>query len=275
MSLVLGCVAPHPPVLVPEVGGEDAAMVASTAAAMKELAERVRASKPDVLVVISPHSTGFFDSIAVKVSPNLSGSFFVFGAWEVALDLQNDIELAGLVMEEAESAGIPVVGLTAGYAALTRKEDLDHGVLVPLYYIFRDFKVPIVSLAVSHIGFEKHYELGGAVRRAVERSGRRAIFLASGDLSHKLTPDAPAGFSADAKDFDELVVEIFRSGELDRLANIDPGFAESAGECGLRSFITLAGAFEGKKVETKVLSYEGPFGVGYLVATVGDGGYHG
>lgn len=41
-----------------------------------------------------------------------------------------------------------------------------------------------------------------------------------------------------------------------------------AGECGLRSFSFLLGILEESKINWKpeVLSYEGPFGVGYLVA---------
>ena len=46
--------------------------------------------------------------------------------------------------------------------------------------------------------------------------------------------------------------------------------AQGAAECGLRSFVTLGG-FLGKDatVDPQVLSYEGPFGVGYMVALFG------
>ena len=42
---------------------------------------------------------------------------------------------------------------------------------------------------------------------------------------------------------------------------------EEAAECGYRSILMLLGVFEGLEIETEVLSYEGPFGVGYAVAT--------
>jgi AmmeMemoRadiSam system protein A len=44
-------------------------------------------------------------------------------------------------------------------------------------------------------------------------------------------------------------------------------FCEEAAECGLRPLVTLAGALDGRDVDSKSLSYEGPFGIGYLVAS--------
>ena len=42
---------------------------------------------------------------------------------------------------------------------------------------------------------------------------------------------------------------------------------ERAAECGYKSLIVLAGCYDRQDVESKLLSYEGPFGVGYAVAT--------
>src|SRR5699024_9381087 len=44
-------------------------------------------------------------------------------------------------------------------------------------------------------------------------------------------------------------------------------FTELAAECGLGSFIIMAGALDGKKIRSELLSYEGPFGVGYVLAS--------
>ncbi|MBC7194507.1 MAG: AmmeMemoRadiSam system protein A, partial [Caldisericia bacterium] len=43
---------------------------------------------------------------------------------------------------------------------------------------------------------------------------------------------------------------------------------EEAGECGYRSILTLLTLMPFEKYKAEVLSYEGPFGVGYLVAVV-------
>ena len=55
-----GCICPHPPLLIPEVGGPSLAKVATTVAAMKRLAGEV--GEPQTVVVISPHSDGYGDA---------------------------------------------------------------------------------------------------------------------------------------------------------------------------------------------------------------------
>ena len=95
---------------------------------------------------------------------------------------------------------------------------------------------------------------------------RNAVFIASGDLSHKLKENGPYGFAKEGPLFDKEIVDIMEKGELNRLMEFAPGFCEKAAECGLSSFIIMAGALEGIVFDSRLLSYEGPFGVGYGVA---------
>ena len=46
----------------------------------------------------------------------------------------------------------------------------------------------------------------------------------------------------------------------------DEDFVDDAGECGYRSILILMGILDGLNIKPRILSYEGPFGVGYLVA---------
>ena len=68
--------------------------------------------------------------------------------------------------------------------------------------------------------------------------------------------------------FDQKIMDAIQSWDKDAVLNLDPELVESAGECGLRSIVVLMGALEGLQVKPRVLSYEGPFGVGYLTATI-------
>ena len=52
-----------------------------------------------------------------------------------------------------------------------------------------------------------------------------------------------------------------------KLLALDPRFADAAAECGLRSFQMMAGALEGKELNCDLLAHQGPFGVGYGVAS--------
>jgi AmmeMemoRadiSam system protein A len=147
---------------------------------------------------------------------------------------------------------------------------LDHATIVPLSFIEPTGLVPIVVISLSYLSYALHRAVGEAAAAAATALGRRAAFVASGDLSHRLTPDAPAGFSLFAKDLDAAIVSAVRDGKLERLALIDSELVEAGGECGLRSFIALGGYVGTTSASTKVLAYEGPWGVGYLTALVGD-----
>jgi len=146
---------------------------------------------------------------------------------------------------------------------------LDWGVLVPLSFL----KVrQIVSLSIVN-AYPPHRSLGQLVRRCAEELGRDTLFLASGDLSHALTHGAPAPYDPRGKLFDDEVIGLLEVGDFAALGRMDPILLDGAAECGLRSIIALGGFLGADaSVAPEVISYEGPFGVGYLVARFGDGG---
>ena len=67
-----GCICPHPPLLIPEVGGTARNRIAATVTAMEELA--VSVGQPSTVVVISPHADDFGSAHAVKTAPRLRGA---------------------------------------------------------------------------------------------------------------------------------------------------------------------------------------------------------
>lgn len=267
--LKLCCIAPHPPILVPEVGGQEIARVKSTSDALEELADVIAAIGPDTIVIMSPHSPIYTDAFTVKVAPALGGSFSQFGAPHVRFDSVPDTELAVAIVERARSLGVPCepVGGSDQRHRNASASELDHGILVPLYFLAKK-KYPLVCLSMSLLDYKAHYAMGIAIRDAVESKGRKAVFIASGDMSHRLIPGAPAGFSPRGAEFDRSIVDIVSSGDFSRLFDLDAGLIDDAGECGLRSLFALGGTLDGRERASRVLSYEGPFGVGYLVARV-------
>jgi len=72
--------------------------------------------------------------------------------------------------------------------------------------------------------------------------------------------------------FDRQVTESMARGDFSDFLTIDPALQEGAAECGLRAFQIMAGALDGRAVTPRLLSYEGPFGVGYAVATFAEAG---
>ncbi|MDP2211611.1 MAG: AmmeMemoRadiSam system protein A [Candidatus Aquicultor sp.] len=268
MPVVIGCLMPHPPIIIPDIGRDNIDRVSSTVRAMDVVCAAIAKANPETLVVISPHSAGFADSIAVKATRILAGSFKDFGAPNIRLIANLDEELLAALFVEADRYGVSLTKIGNDHIKLFQSEELDHGVLVPLYFIQRYIDVPVVSLAVSYAGADEHYTLGVAIEKAANRAGRRVAVIASGDLSHRLTPGAPAGFNPRGIDFDAKIDGIIDTGDFNELFELDPMLVEDAGECGLRSIYALAGCFNGLQVHTNIHSYEGPFGVGYLVASV-------
>ncbi len=252
-----GCICPHPPLLIPDVGGSSLATVKATVDAMDRLGELV--GEPETAVVISPHTGGYSDTHVVKTSPRLSGDFGRFRCPEAAFSYDNDQPFAELLL--ALAGDYRELGL-----APDDDDTLDWGVMVPLSFM----KVrQIVSLSIVS-PYAEHRLLGQLVRRCAEELGRDTVFVASGDLSHALTRTAPAGYDPRGTLFDEEIERLLSHGDFAGLGRIDPSLIEGAAECGLRSFIALGGFLgDDALVNPRVLSYEGPFGVGYMVAVFG------
>lgn len=267
--LKLCCVAPHPPILVPEVGGPEARKVDASARALRLIADDIESIAPETLFIMSPHSQLLGRSFAVKEPVALGGSLSMFGAPQVRVDTKPDVELADALIESAGELGVPCepVGRGGGHGGAS---ELDHGILVPLYFLARR-TYPMVCISLSMLDLKAHYLMGVAIRKAAEALGRTSVFIASGDMSHRLIPGAPAGYTPRGAEFDRLMVDIMSSGDFARFFSLDTELTDEAGECGLRSLLALAGVFDGYERSSEVLSYEGPFGVGYMVARVRPG----
>lgn len=271
-ELIYTALVPHPPILIPEVGGEESNRVRITYAAMEQVAKDLVALKPDAVVIISPHGPVFQDAIAVHMLPRITGSFRAFGAPRVTYTVDVDQDLGALVIEAGRRAGIAMAPVTEDWAEEWRATELDHGTMVPLHFLREaGYEGAILPIAMGMLPPLQLYAFGKALQEAIDESDRRIAVLASGDLSHRLTPDAPAGYHPDAGQFDREVVEALGRGDLTALFRLDHEKCEQAGECGLRPLMMLAGTLDGLQVKPQVLSYEGPFGVGYAVVPMSPG----
>lgn len=261
MPLLGAVLTPHPPVLLPEVGHGRERKSAATGQAMRQAAEAVARWAPEVLVVASPHTVLYADYFHMAPGSGAVGDMAAFGAPQVRLEVRYDAPLRAEIIRRAEAAALPAGTLGQ------RDPRLDHGVVIPLYYLRKaGVTCPVVRLGLSGFSALEHYRLGQCVAEAVETLGRRAVFVASGDLSHKLKTDGPYGYAPEGPVFDEAVTRTMASGNFLEFLTMDPSLCERAAECGLRAFQIMAGALDGLAVEPQLLSHEGPFGVGYGVA---------
>jgi aromatic ring-opening dioxygenase LigB subunit len=261
---------PHPPIIVPEVGRGREREAALTLSGFGRLTERLANRRPDVLLLLSPHQPWAAGSLFLNGAPRPSGSLAPFNAPDVAFQLETPMEKLKHLAEHLTANGVPV-RCGKGNPDLTR----DQGALVPLYFLEREWKsLPPVILA-SPIGLDPGMALNlGKILTSFD-DGTSWALLASGDLSHRLTRDAPAGYSPVGGKFDAAVVAALSSTDPQPLFDLTPNETEDAGECGLRSVMTMLGLCRALKDfcenegAIEVLSYEGPFGVGYCNALCG------
>ncbi|NLT96679.1 MAG: AmmeMemoRadiSam system protein B, partial [Christensenellaceae bacterium] len=260
MSVEYACIMPHPPLIVPAVGRGEERGIKATTEAMQYVSRQIAAIKPDTIVLASPHSVMYADYIHISPGSSALGSFARFGAPQVSVEKEYDTELVEAIAELAFEEDLRAGTLGEKDAAL------DHGTLVPLYFIeqqIKDYKLVRVSLSGQPLIV--HYRFGQLVARAAKRLRRRIVFVASGDLSHRLKADGPYGYAPEGPEFDKRVTDAMKTGDFMAFLRMGESFCEAAGECGLRSFIEMAGALDGRAVTPDFRSYEGPFGVGYAV----------
>ena len=257
-SIVFAGIAPHPPIMVPEVGREAVAEVRASIEAMRDFTLRLIESGAETIVIISPHAPLDARAFVAYNDATLSGHFANFRAPETKVEARLDEELLDAITRAA-AQHYEVRGL--------KNTDLDHGIAVPLYFLQRNgWRGKLVALGYSFLSHEDHLRFGACLRRAIDLRGYPVAFVASGDLSHRLKPSAPAGYQSQAHLFDEEVVASLRAGQPERIINIAQNLRKLAGECGYRSMLVALGATQGLDANCEVLHYEAPFGVGYMVA---------
>ncbi len=260
---IVACVAvPHPPIILPEVGKGDEKAIQKTTDAFVQAMRFVAAAQPEAIVLISPHATLYGDWFHISPGKGASGSMARFGAPQVWVQVDYDTQLVAAIEAEARQRGI-----AAGTDG-EREPALDHASVIPLVFLQKEMPlVPVVRVGLSGLPASEHYRLGQAIAAAAEKTGRRVAVIASGDLSHRLKEDGPYGYVPEGPQLDEEITRAMAAGDFGALLSIDPVLADKGAECGLRSFVIMAGALDGRKVEAQLLSYEGTFGVGYAVAS--------
>jgi aromatic ring-opening dioxygenase LigB subunit len=259
MSLNFAAISPHPPIIVPGIGkDEDLAKAANTVFGMKKLGSAFKDAEIDTLIVISPHSLIYPDRFNVGGMKKLFGTFSQFGAPEIMMELQNDIDLAIEIDKAANKEGLK----TLLYDNNGEFMELDHGLMVPLYYLRsqQETSFKVVPIAYSNLSKASHFAFGQVLRDVAKNYSGRVGVLASGDLSHQLIQN-PEG-----KVFDKKLKKDLEENKAAEILQYDDGWLQDIGECGYRSILILLGVLDTIEAKCEILSYEGPFGVGYLVA---------
>ncbi len=262
MSIVAAFMVPHPPMIVPEVGRGSENQVEKTIKAYEKVADEIAALKPETIIISSPHSVMYSDYFHISPGSGAVGSFADFGAPQVKFEVEYDEELVKKICGMADAVHFPAGTLGE------KNPSLDHGTMVPLWFILKkytDFK--LVRTGLSGYDLLKHYEYGKMIKDAVESLGRRVVYVASGDLSHKLQSYGPYGFAEEGPLYDKRIMDVCSGAHFGELFDFDENFCQKAAECGHKSFVIMAGALDGQAVEATQYSHEDVTGVGYGICS--------
>ena len=268
MGNILGYyLMPHPPIIIPDIGKGEEKKIESTSLACNEIGREIADFKPDTIIIITPHGTMFSDAIALSDEDSISGDLGQFRCTNIKMDIPIDKEFNIKLGTACHLEGIPSVLVDS---SILRKYkcnyELDHGAIVPLYFVnkyYNDYK--LVHITYSMIGNINLYKFGMEIKKVAEELNRKAVVIASGDLSHKLKEEGPYSYSPYGEKFDKELLKNLEKGNVFEVFNMNKIMIEEAGQCGLNSVYILLGAMEGKEIKGEILSYQGTFGVGYGV----------
>ena len=268
MSIKAAYMVPHPPMIVPAIGKGSEAQIEETTKSYERIAEDIAKIQPETIIITTPHSIMYADYFHISPGAGAKGSFAGFGAPQEQFGVTYDTELVKEICGTADAWEFPAGTLGE------RDKKLDHAVMVPLWFIEKAYKrlnleknYKLVRIGLSALPLTDHYRLGQIIRASVDILDRSAVIVASGDLSHKLQEYGPYGFAEEGPQYDARIMDVCGRGAFGELFDFSDSFCENAAECGHRSFVIMAGAFDGMAVKAEALSHQDVTGVGYGLCT--------
>jgi len=253
---IWGALLPHAPVLIPEIGGEQSERCARTIEGFRIMAENVKQDPPDCMLLLDPH-TPAGSGIMFHIADRYRGDLAEFGSRRVSVDAPG-------VSEDPESL-IEWIGADSRTSFdHSRTYTLDYAAIVSLAPFRGIWKSPFQLLLANPSGLSPREAFNAGRRAGMFVSSRKWALAASGDLSHSLKPEGPAGYHPDGAMLDAAIVHSLKTSSPDPILELQPSAIFNAAQCGLCSVMFLLGLAGGERIS--VFSYEGPFGVGYATA---------
>lgn len=265
---------PHAPILLKEIGAGKELEASGTLLAMDRIGMLLKNEAPDTIIYITPHGNSFSNGTCILWEEELTGDFGQFGHPDISFRKKTDMQLTEKINEKLEEEGIITVimdkKLSKSYGVPVH---LDHGAMVPMYFVDKYIKdYEIVHITTGHTSLSEHYYIGKLINDTIKKTDKKILLICSGDLSHALSDKGPYSYNPKGPAFDKLVKLSIEKKDPISLIFIQEEFLEGAAQCGLRSFLIGFGSMDGMEYDSKVYSYEGPFGVGYLTGMLESSG---
>ena len=260
MNITFAAICPHPSVALPSVGSDLVKRVEKTIKAMKSLAEGLDAAKPDAIIVISSHMPVSLASFSIIESSELKGHFYKFGDFKSEMKFDNHPAMVSAIKKICAEERIPLRSFD--------DPEMDYGTTISLHFLLQDKPgMKVVPVGVAGLSPMEHLNFGKVIAKAAKDCDLKIAIVASGELSHRLSSSSSAGYFPKSKEFDLMMMELLKRGDKSAILEIDSELLDSSAECGYLPITILLGALD-DSWKGEILSYESPFGIGYLVANL-------
>lgn len=260
MPIIKTYMVPHPPLIIPEIGKGGEKQIIKTKENYEQVGKEIYELKPDTIIISSPHTKMYSDYFHITKGDKVKGDLSNFNASQVSFEEELDNDLIDEIERVSKKYNFP--------SGRTKEAELDHGTIIPLYFIRKYYKKgKIIVLGPSFLPLIDNYMMGKIIEEAVNNLNKRVVYIASGDLSHKLQKYGPYGFAPEGVEYDKRIMEVCSNTNFNELLNFEESFLDKAAECGHRSFTIMAGTLDGLNVEANYLSHEDITGVGYGIIT--------
>ena len=257
MSIVFAAITPHSPILIPSIGKENTAKLEETIKSFEKLEEDLLRAKPDTILIISPHGKIQDSAFTMNLNTEFEANLEEFGDFSNKTTFTGDYGLAYKIREKLE---------TKAPLQLMSEKNLDYGSLVPLSLLTKNIpKIKIIPLTYSGLSLQEHFYFGELLKEELLSNNEKIAIIASGDLSHSLDKNSPAPYSSKGKKFDTKLIEYLKENDTRSILRMKENLITESNQCGLKSILILLGILSKIKHTPKMLSYEHPFGVGYMV----------
>lgn len=251
---------PFSPAIIPEINKKNFILTKKTVAGLEKFSDELVKAKPTTIFFISPKGPMRYDKFTINLQKNLRGSFNKFNLDDnEEYFYSGNYSLAKYILHQLRKDNFPIEPI--------QEENIDYGTLVPLSFLDKKFKIKpkIINITFSSLSCDFHFELGKLLKKILSETEENIAFVVNGDLSQRLSNESPEKFSPYGIKFDQTLIKLLKNSETERILKLNPDFCKEAGELGLRSIIIALGLLDKTRSKFTQISYEAPFGGGYLV----------
>ncbi|MFH1192598.1 MAG: hypothetical protein V1655_03950 [bacterium] len=260
MSLVFSAITPHSPILIHSIGKDDFQYLKKTIVAFSVLEDEIYVARPQTIIILSFSEHILNNAFSINLSPKYKSNFKNFGEYSIEKEFINDVGFTHHIREKFEGK-IPV--------KLFSEENLNYEASVPLHYLTEHLKdISIIPIISSGLDIQCHFNFGQNLKDLILSSNKRIAIIASIDLAECEAKGSPDKSAEKGSQLNKKITHLIKSNNSKGILRIKEEIIKDTGLNDFSALLMLLGVMDGINYKPEILSYEFPFGIGYLTANL-------